>query len=203
MLPGCVHGQPVLRDDGVRVFAIRRSIVAGRGQPGDAFRVGLLRRLALARQVDQIRTLAHAIAHADHGRISLIDGFLQGSEDIGRIHENDICISRHRARPFQVQVGFRQIVLADAGIGLPRHQNLLQINSRQIELAAERLDIGKIDVGLSHDDQLLARSIHAGGVKRRDVVNSGEVVRSNLVFPVGGGIPRSHARPVCCVASAG
>ncbi len=53
-----VHGQAVLRDEGVLVFAIRRTIVTRGDQPGDAFRVGLLRGLALARQVHQIGALA-------------------------------------------------------------------------------------------------------------------------------------------------
>ncbi len=117
------------------------------------------------------------------------------------LHENDGRISRHRARPLQVQVGLRQIALADAGVGLTRHQNLLQMDRRQIELAAEGVNIGNIDVGLSHDHQLLPGAIDTGGVERRDIVDGGEIVRSHLMMPRRRWYPLDQAAAsLCCAA---
>ena len=66
-----------------------------------------------------------------------------------------------------------------------RHQQRLRIVGRQIELAAELLDVGKIDLDLAGDRDLLPGSVNAGGVQRRDVVNGREIVGRNIVRAAG------------------
>src|ERR1039458_6773325 len=87
---------------------------------------------------------------------------------------------------FQVQVGLAFRLRHHSGIGISRNQHLLRIVPRKAEGLAEGLDIRQLNGAPADYGDLLARPVNALLVERVDVVDRGQVGRSQHV----GAIPR-------------
>ena len=101
-----------------------------------------------------------------------------------RVDVKDGGVPGDRPRPFQVEIGLRQIALADSRTSSARHRHDGRVIRGQPVGGTKGGDVGEIDLGLTGDHQGLAAAVESAGVQRRDIVDDGEIVGRNLVNAV-------------------
>ncbi len=92
-----------------------------------------------------------------------------------------VALRRHCAGPFQIDVRLRQVARGRVvpRITRPWHQQHLRIVGRQAEHTTELLDVGKIDLDLPGNSDLLPGSVDSGVVQRRDIVDGRKIAWRN------------------------
>ena len=165
--------------------------VAGRAEPGDALRVGLLRRSAHAGHFGVgHHQLAQSVAGADDGRKVPVDGVLHRVEDVIGVHVNQRRVAGHRAGPFEIEVRFIDIAFDDSRVARSGDEEDLRIVRRQPVLSPKLLEIGELDARLAGNDDTLSRPVDPRIVQGREVVDGGQVGGRDIMPAARRGVSR-------------
>ena len=113
--------------------------------------------------------------------------YCTASIDVVRINVDQGGLGGDAAGPFEIEIGFAEVVFHGSGIPGVGDEGQLGVGGRKLKLGAEALDVGQIDAGLAGDDDFLPGSIVAGVPKGFDVVDGAEVVGAQVVVAGGGG----------------
>ena len=125
-------GGRIHRDTLAVTGAVKKTIgaagIAGRIDPGDALRICLASPGLHGEHVGALRErFAETVADADYRRQVLVDGVLHGVHHVIGIDVNQARLGSGGAGPFQIQIGFAQIVGRDAGVPGVGYENHLRI----------------------------------------------------------------------------
>ena len=169
--------------------------IARGGNPGGALQIRLLGLLLVAQcgceGGRRDLRLAIAVAIADHLSEIVVYGVRHGVPRILSDHINDGCTWRDGAGPVQIEVGLVQFTLNCTRIVANNEGR--RIVRRQAEVLPKVSYVSRIDVGLAHDDDGLPRPIKPVVIEGSDVVNGGQIARSEIVGTVGPIRPRRGA----------